>query len=168
MLTITGGIVLAFFTILFIAAFAKFIIRYAILMACVLGFLALTGFFDAPRSKASAQPTRIFQAGTNLPPAEVMNSTTETPSAPAADRTSVALAAYKEAVEEYADLSNKAAALEANQVKAQIKTRLNGGTVVRSSKVQATYDAKDIAEAKMNAAEAIMNAAITDMDGNKK
>ena len=79
------------------------------------------------------------------------------------DRVDGATTMYENAVNDYAALQNKAALLEALDAKKQIKTKLTGTVVAHSPQVQAAYDAKDIAEAKMNAAESIMNAAITDM-----
>lgn len=89
------------------------------------------------------------------------------PASPVATKARVdtAIAAYDEAVNEYVTLQNKAARTEATETKTQIKAKLTGDTVKHSPEIQATYDAKDIAEAKMNAAEAIMNAAIADMGG---
>jgi hypothetical protein len=80
-------------------------------------------------------------------------------------RLDTAIAAYKEAVTGYVSLLDKSAALEAEAQKAKIKSQLTGDTIKGSPEVQATYDAKDIAEAKMNAAETVMNAAISDMEG---
>jgi hypothetical protein len=91
------------------------------------------------------------------------------PASPVATKARVdtAIAAYDEAVTDYVKLQNKAARLEATETKTQIKSRLTGDAIKHSPEAQATYDAKDIAEAKMNATEAIMNAAIADMGGNK-
>jgi hypothetical protein len=78
-------------------------------------------------------------------------------------RVDAATAMYEDAVNDYAALQNKAALLEAVDAKKQIKTKLTGINIAHSSQVQAAYDAKDVAEAKMNAAETIMNAAIADL-----
>jgi hypothetical protein len=93
----------------------------------------------------------------------------EQPISPVTAKTRVdtATAAYDAAVNDYVKLQNRAALIEATDAKTQIKTKLTGDTVKPSPEVQATYDAKDIAEARMNAAEEIMNAAIADMGGSK-
>jgi hypothetical protein len=95
---------------------------------------------------------------------EVDETQPQTSQVSARGRIDIAIYAYKEAVGEYVSLLHKATALEAATKKAQIKARLTGDIIKNSPEVQATYDAKDIAEAKMNAAETVMDAAIADID----
>jgi hypothetical protein len=122
---------------------------------------------------AHAQPhARIMRAADEIqvaPTPQPAAPVTPAPKSPspvsARGRLDTAIAAYKEAVTGYVTLLDKSAALEATAQKAQIKAELTGDTVAHSPEVQATYDAKDIAEAKMNAAETVMNSAIADMGG---